>query len=116
MKRLRNHYIGIDQGDEILFADFANDGPMWAGTGAREHRTPVRFSQIYRTPPAVSVSMSMWDISSAQNSRMDVKAEKIEDDGFDIVFRTWDDTRVARVRISWMSIGELQHADEWDLY
>lgn len=116
MKRFRNHYIGVDQGDKVLFSDFADDGPMWTGTGPREHRARVDFVESYRLPPAVHVSLSMWDIGSAQNSRMDVKAEKIDEVGFDLVFRTWDDTRVARVRVGWTSIGELRHADEWDLY
>jgi hypothetical protein len=29
------------------------------------------------------------------------------------VFRTWADTRVARVRVSWMAIGAAHHADDW---
>jgi len=32
------------------------------------------------------------------------------------VFRTWGDTRVARVRASWTAFGELPYGEEWDLY
>jgi hypothetical protein len=31
------------------------------------------------------------------------------------VFRTWGDTRIARVRIAWMAIGELSEGDDWDV-
>ena len=64
----------------------------------------------------VHVSLSMWDMDSATNARADVAAEKITANGFDVVFRTWGDTRVARARIRWMAIGELQHEDDWQLY
>ena len=116
MKRLRNHLVGIDQGDVVLFSDFQDDGEMWAGEGPRQLRTHVAFAEPFRAPPAVHVSLSMWDISSEANNRADVKAEDVEAAGFAIVFRTWGDTRVARVRVGWMAIGELRHPDDWDLY
>jgi len=116
MKRLRNHYIGIDQGEEVLFSDFEEGGPMWTGTGPRVARKPVSFSESFRTTPNVQLGLSMWDMDTSSNARADVKAEQVTDSGFTIVFRTWGDTRVARVRASWSAIGELRHADEWDLY
>jgi H-type lectin domain len=42
-------------------------------------------------------------------------AEHITPKGFHIVFRTWADTRVARVRADWLAIGALKSADEWDV-
>ncbi|MHA7829045.1 MAG: H-type lectin domain-containing protein, partial [Roseovarius sp.] len=50
------------------------------------------------------------------NARADVAAEKITEAGFEVVFRTWGDTRVARARIRWMAIGEARHEDDWQLY
>ena len=47
--------------------------------------------------------------------RADIGAEAVTEDGFDLVFRTWGDTRVARVRIGWMAIGELSDDDDWEL-
>ena len=58
----------------------------------------------------------MWDVDTASALRADVVAETITKDGFDLVFRTWGDTRVARVRLAWMAMGELRQADDWDLY
>ena len=48
--------------------------------------------------------------------RADVSTETITEDGFDLVFRTWGDTRVARVRVSWTAIGEVADPEDWDLY
>lgn len=116
MKRLRNHLIGVDQGEQVLFSDFNDGGEMWTGQGPRERRSKITFSQGYRAAPAVQVSISLWDVDGATVVRSDVQAEAITAEGFDIVFRTWGDTRVARVRVSWIAIGELTDADEWQLY
>ena len=116
MKRLRNHHIGIDQGSVVMFSHFENDGKMWSGNGSRMRRRKVKFAEPFRAPPMVHVGLSMWDTDCMTNQRADIVAEKITLDGFDLVFRTWNDSRVARVRADWMAIGELRHADDWDLY
>lgn len=116
MKRLRNHYIGIDQGSVLMFSDFENDGRMWSGDGPRLQRRKVRFAEAFRAPPMVHVAISMWDTDGNTNQRADISAARITESGFDLEFRTWGDSRVARVRADWMAIGELSHADEWDLY
>jgi hypothetical protein len=116
MQKLTNHRIGVTQGDRVLFSDFVDDGPMWAGTGPREQRHAITFEARYVTPPSVHVALSMWDLDHKQNQRMDISAEKITEAGFDLVFRTWGDSRVARVRASWMVIGALPHDDDWELY
>ena len=76
----------------------------------------VKFAEPFLSPPSVHVSLSLWDMDSAANVRADLAAEKIGLEGFDLVFRTWSDTRVARVRMSWMAIGELRNQDDWELY
>ncbi|MEM6477718.1 MAG: H-type lectin domain-containing protein [Pseudomonadota bacterium] len=116
MKKLRNHLIGVDQGESVLFSDFEDDGPMWSATGPRMSRLPVAFSEPFKTVPSVQVALSMWDMDSGPNGRMDIKAEAVTETGFEIVFRTWGDTRVARVRAAWIAYGELLDQDEWELY
>ena len=116
MRRLNSGTVGIDHGDVVLFSDFEDDGQMWRGEGPRMSRAPVKFAQSYQTPPVVQVSISMWDISNNTNTRADVQAENVTAAGFDIVFRTWADTQVARVRVAWTSFGELPHDDGWELY
>jgi hypothetical protein len=115
MHRLRNHLIGVDRGQVLLFSDFADGGPMWMGEGPRMVRRAVTFSAPYRAAPQVFVSLSMFDMDQASNQRADISAEDANIDGFTLVFRTWGDTRVARVRADWMSIGELPHPDDWEI-
>lgn len=104
MKRLETHQIGIAQGDVVLFSDL------------RQFRSVVRFKKRFKSIPAVRVWLTMWDVSSETNARMDVQSEDETEEGFTIVFRTWGDTKVARVRVGWQAIGELPYADGWTLY
>jgi hypothetical protein len=80
---------------------------MWSGTGPRETRLNVTFSERSATLPVVHLAMSMWDTDGDTNQRADLRAEAITDTGFEIVFRTWGDSRVARIRADWMAIGEV---------
>ncbi len=116
MKRLTHHLIGADQGSVLMFSDFADNGPMWTGDGPREKRLAVTFSEAFRTSPMVHVGMSMWDIDGDTNQRADLRAEAITPTGFDLVFRTWGDSRVARIRADWMALGEIAGDDDWQLY
>ncbi|MCO4848152.1 MAG: H-type lectin domain-containing protein [Yoonia sp.] len=115
MRKLESNVIGIDQGDVVLFSDFEHDGQMWTGDGPRNTRMAVTYSEQYQTVPSVYVSISMLDVSNSGNVRSDVQAENITDTGFDIVFRTWGDTQVARCRVAWQSIGAVRADDVWDL-
>ena len=113
MQLLRHQAIGIDQGDEVLFADYADGGEMWTGKGARERRKTIRFATAFKDVPAVHVGLSLWDMDSAANPRADISTDHVTRERFDIVFRTWSETRVARVRVRWMAIGAAFHEDDW---
>ena len=115
MLRLNRGLIGIAQGSRILFSDFIDGGAMWTGTGPREDRSKVIFEDTFDFPPVVTVAISMWDIDHSTNSRMDISAEAVTAKGFDIVFRTWGDSRVARIRASWTAIGSLNDPDLWNV-
>lgn len=114
MKRLAG-VIGVAQGSIIMFNDFAHDGAMWTGSGPRDVRQPQRFAERFMAPPVVTVGISMWDIDHSTNSRIDIVAEAVTAEGFEIVFRTWGDTRVARIRADWMAIGKTRDEDDWDV-
>lgn len=107
--------IGVENGSTILFNDFAHDGAMWTGSGPREVRQSQIFREPFQTVPVVTVGISMWDIDHKTNSRVDITAEDVTTQGFDIVFRTWSDTRIARIRADWMAIGQTRDDDDWDV-
>jgi hypothetical protein len=115
MKRFRNNLFAVDQGSTVLFSDFANNGPMWSGDGPRDAVTKVVFAEPYLAAPMVHVSISMWDTGGDTNQRADLRAEKITRKGFNLVFRTWGDSKVARIRADWMSVGEVADDDAWDV-
>ncbi len=105
----------MDSGDLVLFSDYEDGGEMWTGRGQRERRRHIKFSENFRADPTVQMSLSLWDVDAATVMRADLSAESVTMSGFDMVFRTWGDTRVARVRINWMAIGELSESDDWDV-
>ncbi len=105
----------IAQGSKLLFSDFADGGDMWTGLGPRERRIRITFEASFLAPPAIIVGMGMWDLGPDTPSRGDLQAENITRDGFDLVFRTWSDTRVARVRADWTAIGAVTSDDDWDV-
>lgn len=115
MKRIDSTLVGVDQGSALLFADYDTDGEMWTGSGKREVWHPVRFATAFRDLPSVHVSISMWDMAADANQRADIRAAHIRRDGFEIVFTTWEDTRVARIRADWMAIGALSNDDDWEV-
>ena len=115
MKRFSHFAVGVQHGTEILFSAFADGSEMWTGEGAREHRHPVRFRGQFESAPIVHVGLSMWDIDMGSNQRVDIAADDIAAAGFTIVFRTWGDTRVARVRADWLAIGPTTHDEDWEV-
>lgn len=115
MKRFPSGSLGVCQGARVLFSDFADGGAMWTGAGDRECRHIVTFPEPFRLPPAVHVGITMWDTDHQANARADLTAENVTETGFHLVFRTWADTRIARIRADWMAIGQIVDDDDWDV-
>lgn len=115
IQRFSHSAVGVARGSSLLFSAFEDDGPMWSGEGPRMVRQPVRFEQPFLTPPVVHVAIAMWDIEGGSNQRADISADKLALEGFEIVFRTWGDTRIARIRAEWLAIGALRHEDDFSL-
>lgn len=115
MQRVRSHLLGLCQGTEVMFNDFADNGVMWTGAGQREARVAVRFPEPYAVPPLVQVALAMWDTGGDSNQRVDLRAEHVTPEGFELVFRTWADSRVARVRADWTAMGPLLDDEVWQV-
>lgn len=115
MKIFECRLLGVDQGEVTLFSDYENGGPMWTGDGPRARRQAVRFARPFEARPVVQVAVTLWDFDQSTNARADLAAERVTESGFEIVFRTWADTRVARIRVAWTALGPLPNPDDWDL-
>ncbi|SFS64937.1 H-type lectin domain-containing protein [Sulfitobacter marinus] len=116
MKRMDGNTVGVESGETLLFSDFEDGGDMWSGTGERERRQRIIFSTPFKSPPTVQASLALWDVDAATVMRGDLISENIAEEGFDLVFKTWGDTRFARARVAWLAIGPLPREDDWDLY
>lgn len=115
MKKLTSHCIGVDEGEIVLFSDFQDEGEMWTGRGPRERRRRVAFSEPYLSPPSVQCSLSMWDMDNGSNLRGELQTDKVTCEGFEVVFKTWGDSRVARTRARWIAIGEVRAPGDWEV-
>ncbi|MEO1678451.1 MAG: H-type lectin domain-containing protein [Pseudomonadota bacterium] len=115
MLKIGGNALGVERGSVLVFSDVEDGGIMWTGEGPRLARRPVEFSQPFLAPPVVLVTLEMWDIDQTSNQRADITADEIAVDRFDVVFKTWGDTRVARVRVGWLAIGQLADPDIWKL-
>ena len=115
MKKLQSQVIGVDSGEIVLFEHFNSDGPMWSGHGPREVVQPVIFDEPFTDLPAVTLGLVMWDIAEGSNSRIDLGTQTISTRGFEIRLRTWGDTRIARVRVSWQAIGPVRDDELWEI-
>lgn len=113
MRRFGLAGLGIAEGGTVLFSAFEDGGEMWTGSGPRLATQDICFDERFLDAPSVHVSLSMWDISGGANQRADIQAVRITREGFSIEFRTWGDTRVARVRASWMAIGPIAFDDDF---
>jgi len=115
MKKFLTHPIGIDQGEAVVFSEFAAGGDMWIGAGPRERRATIRFNEVFRSVPVVQIGVSLWDVDTSSALRAELFADNITPEGFDAVFRTWSDTRIARIRVTWTATGEVSHPDDWEI-
>lgn len=113
---VNNNNFGIQHGSVVLFSDYEHGGKMWSGSGPRTLREIVKFEQKFIRDPVVQVTISMWDFDHGSNQRADITAQQINEQGFDMVFKTWGDTRVARIRADWTAFGEVKGEDDWELY
>lgn len=105
MNIIESGKIGIAQGNTILFSHVDENGPMWHEDGDREVRETITFETPFEEPPVVQVSLTMWDADGSRNQRMDLFSENVTRKAFDVVFRCWDDSRVARIRVDWLAFG-----------
>ena len=88
---------------------------MWAGTGERAVRHKVAFENGFQEKPVVQLSITLMDADSNQHLRYSLNVEKITKNEFEVVFKTWSDSRFARVWVSWTAYGQVPDPDMWDV-
>ncbi len=65
----------------------------------------VRFDQRFSGQPLVQLSLIGFDIDNSRNARLSLSPENITADGFSLRVRTWLNTRMWSVEVSWLAVG-----------
>lgn len=76
------------------------------GHGARSHTVTVTFPEEFAVPPTVVVSLCGFDSHAGHNVRLDVRATRVEHNQFRLTYKTWGDTYVHQMQVSWIAYGK----------
>lgn len=97
--------LQIIVGEGEVFNHVDTNNYMWSGEGDRVVRQALQFDLPFSNLPLISLGVTGVDASRAQNQRYYLRAENVTRFGFDLVFITWDDTKIARACASWTATG-----------
>ncbi len=94
----------------IEFDQFTPDWPLAQlpeddAAEPRSFTAHVNFDTPFGNVPIVHVGISGFDIDNRDTSRLSAHASAISPTGFDLVIKTWLNTRVYKVEISWLALG-----------
>jgi hypothetical protein len=89
---------------------FDDSAPGWAllegaGDGVRSFTGHVRFERAFQAPPVVQIGITGFDIDNGANARLNVGITAVDGEGFDVELRTWWNSRLWSVDLSWIAIG-----------
>ncbi len=74
--------------------------------GTSDIRRPIRFSPSYVNVPEVVLALKSSDVENNHNFRFDLRAENITNEGFELVFNTWADTKIYSMQAIWIAEGK----------
>jgi hypothetical protein len=80
------------------------DPPEQEG-GTRTFRSRVNFERTFSSYPVVQIGITGFDVDNGANARLNVGIVAIDEQGFDVELRTWWNSRLWSVDLSWIAIG-----------
>jgi hypothetical protein len=91
---------------------FDDSQPGWglldrtpSGDGVRTFSGRVTFEREFAAPPVVQIGITGFDIDNGDNARLNVGITGVDGQGFDVELRTWWNSRLWSVDLSWLAIG-----------
>ncbi len=72
--------------------------------GDRFYTKYVQFEKPFEAPPEILVFVNLLESKYGKNLRYDVQAEAISRDGFTVKIKTWGDSQILLIGVSWMAI------------
>ena len=76
------------------------------GSGDRTADKLVRFDIPFQKPPQVVIGLTKFDTNKDRNARLSVEAKDVGAASFEVEFKTWSDTLVYGVEVSWLAYGD----------
>lgn len=73
--------------------------------GPRVFRGRVEFERPFSASPVVQMGVTGFDIDNGANARLNVAVLVVDEQGFDVEVKTWWDSRLWSVDLSWLAIG-----------
>ncbi|HWO09343.1 MAG TPA: H-type lectin domain-containing protein [Polyangiaceae bacterium] len=73
--------------------------------GMRTFSGRVQFERAFNSAPVVQIGVTGFDIDNRDNARLNVGVTRVDADGFEVELRTWWNTRIWSVDLSWFAIG-----------
>ena len=92
----------------VVVLDSSLEGWSLLDSGTEDHRVArlhVSFDRPFSGPPIVQVGIVGLDVSNHDNLRVRVAATDITPEGFWLEARTWWNTKIWSVDVSWLAIG-----------
>ena len=65
----------------------------------------IRFDYPFSNVPLVHTGITGFDIDNGDTNRLRIYTENISSDGFNLVVQTWMYTRIYKVDVSWIALG-----------
>jgi hypothetical protein len=72
---------------------------------ARFVRVRITFEHTFYNPPLVHVGLAGFDIENGDAARLGVQASDVDATGFTVEIKSWFNTRIWSVDVSWLAIG-----------
>jgi len=81
-----------------------NDWNLSTGTGVRSFSTPdIAFQPPFSAPPVIALALSGLDCEHSTNLRVALQPSDVENEEFNIIITTWDDTILHGVTVTWIA-------------
>ena len=93
----------------VEFDQFTPDWTLAQVNTSEEQRTfvcNVLFDAPFSNVPIVHVGLSGFDMDQRHSARISVRADTITSSGFELNIKTWRDTRVYKLEVSWIALGQ----------
>jgi hypothetical protein len=72
---------------------------------ARSFTTRIAFERAFGSRPVVHLGIIGFDMDNGDNARLEVNVTAVDNKGFSVELRTWWNSRLWSVNLSWLAIG-----------